>query len=54
VGPGETFEYRVLLKVGRPGKFESDIEVYLKEVGIRTVVLHVSGTVIERTHESKP
>jgi len=44
IGPGETFSYKCVIHLVGPGPFESTIELYLEENGIRKVELVVRGT----------
>ncbi len=44
VGPGETFEYHVVLTVHKRGRFESEIALFLEDNGIREVAIEVRGT----------
>lgn len=47
VGAGETFEYRVKLTVRGPGPFESGIDIFLEDRGIRKVEIGVRGVCVE-------
>ena len=47
VGAGETFEYRVKLTVHHPGPFESGIDIFLEDGGIRKVEIGVKGVCVE-------
>ena len=46
LGAGETIQYVLVLHLREPGPFESSIELYLEENGIRKVELVVRGTTV--------
>lgn len=47
VGAGETFEYRVKMIVYHPGRFESAMDIFLEDGGIRKVEISMKGVCVE-------
>ena len=52
VAPGQTVPYELELTVGQPGPFETNVELYLEDKGIKAVSLTFRGTAVAPEKES--
>jgi hypothetical protein len=53
IAPGETVEFPIKLTVHAPGAFESVVELYVDDDGIRPVDIPIRGTALGALHASK-
>lgn len=51
IGPGETLLYVCVLHLYEPGPFESSMNLFLDEDGIRKIKLEVRGNILERSDD---